>query len=141
MKKLLILVWTLTAASAQAANPMTTTTDTKAVLGLLRGNVDMYGVNFGSTEFQRGILQLAQQKVIRVRVMTSPKVAQNFKPLKAVGAGIYTIPANFTNSMIVVQGGAVIIPTKSNYQIITDQRNAAAMTGLMTQYWQISKPY
>ena len=49
MKKLLILVWTLTAASAQAANPMTTTTDTKAVLGLLRGNVDMYGVNFGSS--------------------------------------------------------------------------------------------
>ncbi|MDV6376350.1 hypothetical protein [Deinococcus arenicola] len=143
MKTLPILALFLAAASAgaQAQLPITTTTDTKAVLGLLRGNVDLYGVTFGSGEFQRGILQLTQQRAIKVRVMTSPKFAQNMKPLKAVGAAVYTMPANFTNSLIVVQGGPIIIPTKTSYQIITDPKNATAMTGLLTQYWQIAKPY
>lgn len=137
---------TLLALNAPAAaqttnNAMTTTTDTRAVLELLRGNVDMYGVNFGNTEFQRGILQLAQSGTIKIRVLTAPNAAQNMKPLKAVGAGIYTVKANFLNSMIVVQGGPVIIPTKTNFQIITDPKNAAAMSGLLTQYWQIAKAY
>ncbi|CAM4413018.1 hypothetical protein [Deinococcus marmoris] len=142
MKTLSILALLLAAtAGAQAQTPITTTTDTKAVLGLLRGNVDLYGVTFGSGEFQRGILQLAQQRTIKVRVMTSPKFVQNMKPLKALGAAVYTMPANFTNSLIVVQGGPIIIPTKTSYQIITDPKNATAMTGLLTQYWQIAKPY
>ncbi|QFP78605.1 hypothetical protein [Deinococcus sp. AJ005] len=140
MKTLSILALLLTA-TAQAQAPITTTTDTKAVLGLLRGNVDLYGVTFGSGEFQRGILQLTQQRAIRVRVMTSPKFAQNMKPLKAVGAAVYTMPANFTNSLIVVQGGPIIISGKTSYQIVTDPKNAAAMTGLLTQYWQIARPY
>ena len=142
MKKLLpILFLTTATASAQTAAPIMTTTDTKAVLALLKGNVDMYGTTFGNVEFQRGLLNLAQQKAIKVRLMTAPSAAQNMKPLKAVGAAIYTIPAKFTNSMIVVQGGPVIIPTKTNFQIVTDVKNAAAMTGLLTQYWQIAKPY
>lgn len=140
MKTLSILALLLTA-TVQAQAPITTTTDTKAVLGLLRGNVDLYGVTFGSGEFQRGILQLTQQRAIRVRVMTSPKFAQNMKPLKAVGAAVYTMPANFINSLIVVQGGPIIIPGKTSYQVITDPKNATAMTGLLTQYWQIAKPY
>lgn len=129
------------AAAQSATNGLTTTTDSRAVLELLRGNVDMYGVNFGNTEFQRGILQLAQSGAIKIRVMTSPSAAPNMKPLKAVGAGIYTVKANFLNSMIVVQGGPVIIPTKTNFQIITDPKNAAAMSGLLTQYWQVAKSY
>lgn len=141
MKKMLSILFFATAtATAQTAAPITTT-DTRAVLELLRGNVDMYGVNFGSLDFQRGILQLAQQRAIKVRVMTAPSVAQNFKPLKSVGAGVFTLPAKFTNAMIVVQGGPVIIPTKTNYQIVTDPKNTAAMTGLLTQYWQIAKSY
>ena len=145
-KRLAALLFATATASAQVQAPMTqapviTTTDTKAVLALLQGNIDMYGTNFGSVDFQRGILQLAQQKAIKVRVMTAPASAQNMKPLKAVGAAIYTVPANFTNSLIIVQGGPVIIPTKNNYQIVTDVRTVAAMSGLMTQYWQIAKTY
>ncbi|OLV16145.1 hypothetical protein [Deinococcus marmoris] len=140
MRTLSILALLLTA-TAQAQALITTITDTKAVLGLLRGNVDLYGVTFGSGEFQRGILQLAQQRAIKVRVMTSPKFAQNMKPLKAVGAAVYTMPANFTNSLIVVHGGPIIIPGKTSYQIVTDPKNATAITGLLTQYWQIAKRY
>lgn len=147
----LLLTLSLTFAQAQAQTAttptsaasigLTTTTDTKAVLELLKGNVDMYGTSFGTAEFQRGILQLAQQKAITVRLMTNPSVVQNFKPLRAVGASIYGVPASFTNSMIAVQGGPLIFPGKTSYQIITDQRQAAAVMALMTQYWQIAKAY
>lgn len=113
-------------------------TDSQAILGQLKGNVDLYGVSFGSSEFQRGILRLLEQKAIKVRVMTTPQAANNFRPLKALGAQIYVLKANYTNSLIAVQNGPLIFVEKNGFQVIPDPANAAAAGQFLQQYWTVA---
>lgn len=132
----------LSTASAQTApSYMTTTTDSAAILNMLKGQVDLYGVNFGSSEFQRGILRLLEQRVITVRVMTTNQAAPNFKPLKALGAKIYMLNANYTNSAISIKNGPAIFIQNKKFQVIADPKNASSITALWQQYWNIAKPY
>ncbi|SMB77874.1 hypothetical protein [Deinococcus hopiensis] len=137
----LLLAFVPVASAAPASANLVNTTDTRAVLGLLRGKVEMYGTTFGNVEFQRGILQLAQNRSIQVRVLTAQGVVQNMRPLKAAGAAVYALKANFTSSMIVVEGGPVIFPNRNGFQIMQDPKQVAAVMGLLSQYWGVAKRY
>ena len=143
MKRLLTLAALLTPlATAQKAPAMERTNDLNAVLGLMKGRVDLYGDLFGSVQFQRGILALLQNKTITVRVLTTSKSAPNMRPLRALGAQVNTLPSQFTGSMVIVQGRAVILPMKQGgYAIMRGSIEAGQTQGLMEQYWQLSNPY
>lgn len=131
------------AAAQQAAAPkMERTSDVNAVLALLKGPVDLYGDQFGSVQFQRGILTRLQTRAITVRVLTNPASAPNMKPLKALGAQVNTLPSRFTGSMVIVQGKAVILPLKGgSFAVMRGTAEIGQMQGLMEQYWRVSKPY
>ena len=133
---------TLSVATAQQLPKLERTTDTAAVLALLTGEVDLYGDQFGSVQFQRGILSALQSKAITVRVLTSPASAPNMRPLKSLGAKVNTLPSRFTGSLVIVQGRTVIMPLKQGgYAVMRSPAQTAQMQGLMEQYWQASKPY
>ena len=143
MKRLLTLAALLTPlAAAQKAPVIERTNDTNAVLALMKGRVDLYGDLFGNVQFQRGILALLQSKTITVRVLTTSKSAPNMRPLRALGAQVNTLPSQFTGSMVIVQGRAVILPMKQGgYAIMRGSNEAGQTQGLMEQYWQLSKSY
>ena len=143
MRRLLVLCALLAPlAAAQKVPAMERTTDTGAVLALMKGRVDLYGDQFGSVQFQRGILTLLQSKTITVRVLTTPKGAPNMRPLKALGAKVNTLPSQFTGSMVIVQGRAVILPLKQGgYAVMRGTTEVAQTQGLMEQYWQLSNSY
>jgi hypothetical protein len=129
-------------AAAQQVPIMERTNDTNTVLALMKGRVDLYGDQFGSVQFQRGILTLLQSKIITVRVLTTSQSAPNMRPLKTLGAQVKTLPSQFTGSMVVVQGRAVILPMKQGgYAILRGSNEVMQTQGLMEQYWQLSKPY
>lgn len=133
----------LVSAPVQAQPPkMERTSDLGVVLALMKGRVDMYGDQFGSVPFQRGVLSLLQSGAITVRVLTSPASAPNMKPLKALGAKVNTLPSRFTGSMVIVQGKAVILPLKQGgFAVMRGPAEIGQMQGLMEQYWRVSKPY
>jgi hypothetical protein len=117
-------------------------TDLNAVLSLMKGQVDLYGDQFGSVQLQRGLLSLAQSKQITVRVLTTPRNAVNMRPLKAVGAQVFTLPSKFTGSMIIVRGQAVILPLpRGGYNVLRSPAEVGQMQGVMEQYWRVSTPY
>jgi len=132
-------------AEAQAQTASTSIeriTDLNTVLGLMKGQVDMYGDKFGNVQFQRGILTLAQSKAITVRVLTTPQNAPNMRPLKAVGAQVFTLPSKFSGSLVIVRGKAVIIPLpQGGYNVIRTPTEVGQMQGIMEQYWRVSKAY
>ena len=129
-------------AEAQTAPVMEKSSDTAAVLALMKGQVDLYGDQFGSVQFQRGILALLQQKTITVRVLTTLKSAPNMRPLKALGAKINTLDSQFTGSLVVVQGRAVILPGKpGGYVIMRGQEQVVQLQNLMQPYWQLAGSY
>lgn len=141
--KYLIIVVSLVLASWGEAQTRPAQITTAQALALMQGQVDLIGDQFGSTEFQRGILQLAGSKKITVRVLTSVGSAANMKPLKAVGAKVFTINAKFTNSMVLVRGikNLVIFPTRSKMNVYDDPVWTGQMVGLTANYWQVAKPY
>lgn len=132
----------LTSAVAQQPPKMERTSDVSAVLALLKGPVDLYGDQFGSVQFQRGILSRLQTKAITVRVLTNPASAPNMKPLKVLGAKVNILPSRFTGSMVIVQGKAVILPLKEGgFAVMRGRAEIGQMQGLMEQYWRVSRPY
>jgi hypothetical protein len=116
---------------------------TAQILPLLQGNVDLIGDQFGSTEFQRGLLRLAQARRIKVRVLTSVSTASNMKPLRAVGAQIFTVNARFTNAMVVVRGARplVIFPGRTTHLVIQNSMQAAQIGAVVEGYWGVGKLY
>lgn len=141
MKKLLsLMALTLGAAQAQAPQ-MQKISDLSQVLGLLSGQVDLYGDQIGSVPFQRGILTLAQSKKITVRVLTSTNSAANMKPLKAVGAQVYVLPTKITGAMVIVRNKAAIFPVQGGYNVLLGATEANQVQLLMEQYWKAAKPY
>lgn len=116
---------------------------TAQILPLLQGDVDLIGDQFGSTEFQRGILGLAQARKIKVRVLTSVNTAPNMKPLRAVGAQIFTVNARFTNAMVVVRGARplVIFPGKAKHLVIQNPMQVTQIGAVVEGYWSVGKPY
>lgn len=133
----------LVSAPVEAHTPrMERTSDLGVVLALMKGQVDMYGDQFGNVPFQRGILSLLQSRAITVRVLTSPASAANMKPLKALGAKVNTLPSRFTGSMVIVQGRAVILPLgQGGFAVMRGPAEIGQMQGLMEQYWRVSRPY
>ncbi|MPY68048.1 hypothetical protein F8S09_15435 [Deinococcus sp. SDU3-2] len=129
------------AQQAQDSAPrMERTSDVNVVLALLKGPVDLYGEQFGSVQFQRGILTRLQQKAITVRVLTNPASAPNMKPLKALGAQVNTLPSRFTGSMVIVQGKAVILVLKGGeFAVMRGVKEIGQIQGLVEQYWRVSK--
>ncbi|MBB6017058.1 hypothetical protein ACFP9V_22620 [Deinococcus radiopugnans] len=135
-----ILLLVLATTSAQQPK-FETTTDLNAVLGLMKGQVDLYGDRFGTVAFERGILTLVQSKAIIVRVLTNPASAPNMRPLKNVGARVFTLPSRFTGGMVIVRGKAVIIPTGNGFNVLKTATEVGQIQGLMEQYWAGAKPY
>lgn len=140
MKRLLFLLGAVTLGAAQAAT-VEQVTDLNAVLGLMRGNVQLVGDKFGSVGFQRGVLNLAQSGAIRVQVLTTKANAANMKPLKAVGARVNTFGGRFTGSLILVENKAVIFPVGNAWRVLHGSQEAAQMAAVLAPYWQTSKPY
>jgi hypothetical protein len=126
MKWVVGLLWlgSVAAAPHPPVTAVPVTSDTRAVLRLLGGTVDLYGSSFGSLEFQRGILDLARSGAV-----------QNFKALKSLGAEIYVVPATFKNAMIFVQGGVGIVLVGSEYHVMPAQMAASAQQHL-NMYWR-----
>ncbi|GGO36811.1 hypothetical protein GCM10008949_41220 [Deinococcus humi] len=141
MKRGAILLFVLATTAAAQQPKFETTTDLNAVLGLMKGQVDLYGDRFGTVAFQRGILTLAQSKAITVRVLTNPASAPNMRPLKNVGARVFTLPSRFTGGMVIVRGKAVIIPTGNGFNVLKTTTEVGRIQGLMEQYWTVAKLY
>lgn len=141
MKRGAILLFVLATTAAAQQPKFETTTDLNAVLGLMKGQVDLYGDRFGTVAFQRGILNLTQSKAITVRVLTNPASAPNMRPLKNVGARVFTLPSRFTGGMVIVRGKAVIIPTGNSFNVLKTANEVGQIQGLMEQYWAGAKLY
>ena len=141
MKRLsaaLLLTVAATAAAQSSQPPFEYVTDLKAVLALMTGPVDLYGDTFGTVPFQRGVLSLAQAKTIQVRVLTTPASIANLRPLKAVGAQIFTVPSKLTGSLVIVRGKAVIIPTKGGFNVFKTASQVNQIQSVMEQYWSLA---
>lgn len=142
MKRSGAVLFFVLAATAAAQQPkFEATTDMNAVLSLMTGQVDLYGDKFGTVDFQRAILTLAQSKAITVRVLTNPASAPNMRPLKNVGAKVFTLPSRFTGGMVIVRGKAVIIPTGNGFKVLKTANEVGQIQGLMEQYWTGAKLY
>ncbi len=142
MKRSGAVLFFVLAVTAAAQQPkFETTTDMNAVLSLMKGQVDLYGDKFGTVDFQRAILTLAQSKAITVRVLTNPASAPNMRPLKNVGAKVFTLPSRFTGGMLIVRGKAVIIPTRNGFNVLKTANEVGQIQGLMEQYWTGAKLY
>lgn len=142
--KVLLVLWCLTlpVQAQKRINPVQVTSNTNAVLGLLKGEVELYGDFFGSPQFQRGLLSLAQQKSIQVKLLTNPAYAPNTKPLGVIGAEIKTVPARFLNGMILIRNHAVIYPQRSGgYQVIQNKDLVYVIQNEMEKYWNAAKAY
>lgn len=142
-----LLTWPATAqpTTPTGAKLVTFTRDPQEVLGLLEGNVDLIGDHFGPLEFQRGVLALAQAQKIQVKVLTNASTAPNMKPLKAAGARVAVLPADFSRGaagMVLVHGRAVIFPLKTGgYNVLRDQATVQGIANSMETYWRVASPY
>lgn len=131
--------------ASKPGNPVHFTRDTQEVLGLFEGHVDLIGDYFGPLDFQRGLLNLTQGKSITVRVLTNAATAPNMKPLKAAGARVGVLPADFSRGaagLMIVHGKAVVYPLKSGgYNVIRDVKVVQGIAQSMEPYWRVASSY
>lgn len=129
---LLILGMTsLTAASAQTANPnlrATTVRDPQVIVSLLKGNVQMIGSSFPNKTFQAGVLTLLRGRKITVNVLTTREAAPSLSPLKASGARIQVMPkgAKMTGNAVLVGTDTAIMSLGNDAWYVMQGPNVAS---------------
>ena len=115
---------------------------TPQLIPLMKGEIILYGTNFGDVPLERAILQAVQNGSLKVKMLTDSDLVNNMRPLKAAGASVYSIDADFTNGIMVLNNGAIVTTKRSGqHQIVTDPQLTASMRAALDVYWRYAKPY